>query len=206
MYNVQRDGYDTNSDHLERNNRNMNDCFVNKGHVRPQNVSHTAGFIQGSTSHDLIRHFKGSDFYETSNQKRRKSANDSYTLHAKSWKRTKQKRSSDSSYIQRNPRSSFQFHKRYTLQPTPNYDNGSTTSIPDGGSVVSFTLQDVWHQRVTYRHDGSETLLDSMMLQLQLIAQLGYILPSYLQVGFIIIHCFLTYYIDQIIQFSKLVN
>lgn len=51
-----------------------------------------------------------------------------------------------------------------------------------GEDLVSFTLLDVERQLVLYRHDGSETLLDSMLLQLQLVAQTGYILPAYLQV------------------------
>ncbi|KAF2353074.1 hypothetical protein FHG87_016171 [Trinorchestia longiramus] len=49
-------------------------------------------------------------------------------------------------------------------------------------TLLSFTLQDVELQSVRYRHDGSETERDSALLQLQLIAQPGYILPAYLQV------------------------
>ena len=50
------------------------------------------------------------------------------------------------------------------------------------GTLSSFTLEDIANSRVLYRHDGSETALDSALLQLELMSQPGYILPSYLQV------------------------
>lgn len=45
----------------------------------------------------------------------------------------------------------------------------------------SFTLQDINQDKIQYMHDGSETTEDSMILELTLVAGIGYTLPGYLQ-------------------------
>ncbi|XP_050584236.1 chondroitin sulfate proteoglycan 4 isoform X1 [Bombus affinis] len=45
----------------------------------------------------------------------------------------------------------------------------------------SFTLQDVNRDKVQYMHDGSETTEDSMILDVRLVAGIGYTLPGYLR-------------------------
>ena len=45
-----------------------------------------------------------------------------------------------------------------------------------------FNLLDVNSDRVSYTQDGSEATEDSIVFELELTTQQGYILPSYLQV------------------------
>ena len=93
------------------------------------------------------------------------------------------------SFMKRSSGTSPHHPKRYTLSHFPLLDPTISSTIAygndskSGNAVISFTLQDVWQHYVLYRHDGSESTQDSMVLQLQLIAQPGYLLPSYLQVG-----------------------
>ena len=58
----------------------------------------------------------------------------------------------------------------------------SNRTLKRSNELSSFTLLDVERRRIMYRHDGSETSLDSVTLHLELIAQPGYILLSDLQV------------------------
>ena len=46
---------------------------------------------------------------------------------------------------------------------------------------VTFTLLDIHSDRVRYVHDGSETVRDSALLELELAPRQGFILPAYLQ-------------------------
>lgn len=46
---------------------------------------------------------------------------------------------------------------------------------------ATFTLLDVHSDRIRYVHDGSETLRDSALLELELAPRQGFLLPAYLQ-------------------------
>ncbi|XP_051173583.1 chondroitin sulfate proteoglycan 4 isoform X2 [Leptopilina boulardi] len=49
------------------------------------------------------------------------------------------------------------------------------------GRETTFTLHDVSENKIQYVHDGSETTVDNMILEVTLVSDAGYTLPSYLQ-------------------------
>ncbi|XP_057318749.1 chondroitin sulfate proteoglycan 4 [Microplitis mediator] len=60
-------------------------------------------------------------------------------------------------------------------------EHGRLTQDSTTTSVRSFTLHDVYRNKIQYVHDGNESPEDSMILELKLTAGIGFTLPGYLQ-------------------------
>ncbi|CAG5093715.1 Similar to CSPG4: Chondroitin sulfate proteoglycan 4 (Homo sapiens) [Cotesia congregata] len=60
-------------------------------------------------------------------------------------------------------------------------EHGRLTQDSTTVSVRSFTLHDVYRNKIQYVHDGNESPEDSMILELKLTAGIGFTVPGYLQ-------------------------
>ncbi|XP_029050257.1 chondroitin sulfate proteoglycan 4 isoform X1 [Osmia bicornis bicornis] len=68
----------------------------------------------------------------------------------------------------------------FTLVTPPTYGTLALTLLTTR-IEHTFTLEDVNRDKIQYMHDGSETTEDSMILEVTLVAGVGYTLPGYLQ-------------------------
>ena len=68
----------------------------------------------------------------------------------------------------------------HVIRP-PQHGRLSSTLWRRADEAATFTLLDVHSDRVRYVHDGSETVRDSALLELELAPRGGFLLPAYLQ-------------------------